>query len=47
MTIVGHGYDENLTEPHDQHVNPPNKKLTVLVSGPGMDCCDPHVVNHV
>ena len=31
-TLVGEGWKEKLTEPSDQHLEPPNKKMTLVVS---------------
>jgi len=33
ITLRGEGWQEKLTEPSDQHSEPPNKKMTVVVSG--------------
>ncbi|CAG7823829.1 unnamed protein product [Allacma fusca] len=33
ITLKGEGWQEKLAEPSDQHSEPPNKKLTVLVKG--------------
>jgi hypothetical protein len=33
VTLRGEGWEEKLTEPSDQHSEPPNKTVTVVVSG--------------
>jgi len=34
MFLIGHGYEEKLAEPQDQHKKPPTKKMVVRVQGP-------------